>query len=371
MYLLERLLGITLYSITLFLVMLYIYKRKKIGKSLETYAIILSIMAFFYKPTETADLSRIYEAMEYFSNMSWDLFYSYLISTNTPMYLLYIYIIGKMEIKELLPAITAFFYYMNVFYILKRCIKRYRINNKFVPLILFFLMSFGQFLQVISGIRSMLAFSIVVRCIYEEVIEQKKIILNFFYYVFAFLLHPVGVVAVGIRLFYEIFCFKSKTYRQLAKKIFIVSGMIFIGIKIGIPYIESMLHTVEVYLEAGGYSYIWEYILSILHLVLIVFSLHKYKYYLKRNIKIRSLVKLIKFLIFIVCLLFFEYTTFQRFTVFISMLFLPVFAYILSIIQYNVFRNKTYIKIMICGSCLILLLACLRGNLSAYKFFIL
>ena len=371
MYLLERLLGISLYSTVLFLIILCIYRTKKIGRILEVYAIILSVMAFFYKPAETADLFRIYEAMEYFSDMSWDSFYNNLLITSTPAYLIYIRIIGKIGIKELLPAITAFLYYINVFYILKKSSQKYGINNKLVALVLFFFMTFGQFLQVISGIRSMLAFSIVTRCMYEEIIENKNFVFNLLKYIFAFCLHPVGVVSFVIRIFYEIFFLKAKKYSQLIRKFIVLLIVSVIGIKIAIPYILGMIHTIKIYLEPGGYSYIWEYILAVFHLILIIYSLYKYKYYLRKNRKINSLVKLIKFLITVVCLLFFEYSTFQRFTVFVSGLFLPVFVYILSIVQQDILKNKNYIKTMICGSVLILLLACLRGNLSAYKFFIL
>ncbi len=371
MYLIERLLGVMLYAVTLLCVMYYICHTKKIGKTLSVYALILAIMAFFYKPAETADLYRIYEAMDYFSHMPWEIFYKELLSTPTPAYLVYVRLIGKIGIKEFLPAITAFLYYTNVFYIIKRSAIKYKVSNKGTALVVLFLMSFGQFVQVISGIRSMLAFSIVARCMYEERIENKKVIFNIWKYIIAFLLHPVGVVACMIRLLYEVFYYKAKTYIQLIAKIMVIIGIVTLGIKTGMPYIENMLKAASGYMSSDGYSYIWEYLLAIIVLVLIIYSLYIFRKSLKKCKEIQLLVKLIKLLIFVVCILIFEYSTFQRFTVFISMLFLPIYTYILSNAEENILKNEQYIKIMIYVPIMILVLACLRGNLSAYKFFIL
>lgn len=371
MYLIERLTGVMVYSIVLFIVVYYIYKTRRLGKILGIYAIVLALMAFVYEPSVTADLYRIYDAMRYFSQMPWDMFQNELLSTATPAYLIYIRLIGSIGIQELLPAITAYIYYINIFYVIKRSALKYKVSNKSVALALFFLMSFGQFIQVISGIRSMLAFSIVVRCMYEEVIENKNPVINLWKYICAFLLHPVGVVACVIRIFYEIFCFKAKNYTQLMIKIVFIICIFLVGIFIALPYIENMLFAAQEYITNDGYSYIWEYCMSGIYLALMAYSLYKYKNYLKENKTIQSLVKLLKILICVICMLFFEYTIFQRFTVFISMLFIPIYIYILRLVEKNFLKNERYIKIMFYIPLMVLLLACLRGNLSAYKFFVL
>ena len=303
--------------------------------------------------------------------MPWEIFYKELISTPTPAYLVYVRLIGKIGIKELLPAITAFIYYINVFYVLKKSVIKYNVSNKRAALALLFFMSFGQYVQVISGIRSMLAFSIVVRCIYEEVIEGKKILFNIWKYIIAFLLHPVGVVACAIRVLYEVFFHKVKTYFQLVSKIIITIFVGIAGVKVGMPYIEHMFFAAGEYMSSRGYSYIWEYILAFIVLSLIIYSIYKFRKSLYKKIEICSLTKLVKILIFVVCVLVFEYSTFQRFTVFISMLFIPIYVYILSIAEKKLIENEKYIQIMFCTSLMMLALACLRGNLSAYKFFVL
>lgn len=371
MYLIERLSGITLYLVVLLCVVYYIYHTKKIGKVLVVYALILAVMAFFYKPTETADLFRIYEAMDYFSKMPWSIFYKEILSSATPAYLVYLRLVGKVGIQELLPAITAYFYYMNVFYVVKRSALKYSISNKSVSLIIIVIMSFGQFIQVISGIRSMLAFSIIVRCMYEEILENKNFLFNIWKYIIAFLLHPVGIVACVIRFFYEVFCFKARTYVQVLFKVIVILGSLFVSFKFGIPYIENMLNVAQGYIGNNIYSYFWEYLMASLYLIMIAYSLYKYRYYLRQDAKIYSLVKLLKILIVMLCVLFFEYSIFQRFAVFVSMLFIPVYAFILKKVEYNIIENEIYIKIMVYYPLSILLIACLRGNLSAYKFFVL
>lgn len=371
MYLIERLLGVALYLIVLLGTTYYIYHTKKLGKTLEIYAVILGVMAFFYEPAETADLYRIYEAMEYFTNMSWKKFCNEIVSTPTPAYLIYIRIIGKIGIKELLPAITAYIYYSNIFCVIKKCAFKYKVSNRSVSLVVLLLMSFGQFVQVISGIRSMLAFLIVVRCMYEEILENKRIIFNLWKYAIAFWLHPVGVAACGIRIFYEIFCYKSKNFLQLLAKGAGVLMTGILGLRFALPYIVSMLDKAEKYISGDIYGYIWEYIMAIVYLALIFYSLHKYKHYFEKNREIQSLVKLLKIMSFGVCIMILEYSIFQRFTVFISMLFLPIYIYILSKVEHAARKNEQYINIMIYCPIMILVLACVRGNLSGYKFFVL
>lgn len=61
-------------------------------------------------------------------------------------------------------------------------------------------MSVGTlYLQAISGIRTMLGFSIVFLCVYREYFEGKSVTWDLPFYIIAGLFHPAVLVLVGLR----------------------------------------------------------------------------------------------------------------------------------------------------------------------------
>ena len=376
MYLIERLVGLTVYVATLlfFCIILENKKNIKINKVLFIYTLVLSVIAFFFKPVSGNDLYRLNEIMDIYIQNNFNEIIEYAKNSTTPITVLYMYFIGKTGIIGLLPAITTFITYSNIFYVLKNSIKKYNLNNKRASIILFFLMSGGIFFETISGIRTLLAFSIIGRCIYDEFVENKKFFKNIILYVIACLIHPVAIALLIIRGVY----FIIKTSKTLTIKVFnIVVVIIFFGIlyKYGYVYVNSMIVKINEYVISGSFSYFWEYIIGILTMFVIIKIQIFYKKNLKRNNKnnINDLYKFSILLDFIIIIFSFEYNIYHRFILLNTIISIPIFVSAFAYID-DSSKKKQHINALnyvFYMNILILFLECARGNLTSLKFFIL
>ncbi|CUP17242.1 EpsG family protein [Clostridium disporicum] len=372
MYLMPRLFGITMYCLIMLIFIIALMVSKKSKFILFIYAIVLAVMAYFYVPSYTADLYRIYNMMEYYVSMPFNEVLSVAVTSETPAAILYYYYIGKTGFPNLLPSITALIYYGNVFSIITRVKRKYKLNRNSVSIIVLFVMAFGQYVQVISGIRNMIAFSIIAKCIYEEFIENKKIISNLWKYVIAILFHQSATIVFIIRIIYEISTFNRTSSKDKAFKVSGIFIIIVLGIKYGQGLFRTVLSSATHYLTRNVYFYFWEFLLTALHILLIIVLMQRYKKLLKSEKNVLCLYRYVKIMIIINLIFIFEYNTFQRFSVLISMLMIPLLGKILKNIEenYKIPFNKNTRVIILLFSIIILLLACVRGNLSALKFFV-
>ena len=69
-----------------------------------------------------------------------------------------------------------------------------------------------------------------------------------------------------------------------------------------------------------------------------------------------------------ICAFVYVYSIFQRYTVFISIVSIPVLMKSINTAQEN--KDVKYISALFTLAILILVIACVRGNLSGLKFFI-
>ena len=370
MYLFPRLVGVfTYFSITiLFFLLLVKCNKKNLGKILFVYTIILTIMGYFYVPAESADLSRIWSMMKDFSVNSLNDQIDFAFSTNIPLFHLFSYFISLTGIYSLLPAIASFVFYINSFYIIKDYSEKKNFSSLSIAMTVFVFMCFGQFVQVISGIRSMLAFSIIARCVYNEYINNKNILKDFVWYIIASMIHPAALALFLIHLLLTFIL--SNKFSRLKK---FVSTLIIILILLifGKDYVQEMVSSANSYLTEDSYSYIWEYIMAILYLILllVVFSNLKSVY-----VDLVLLKKYVCCFILIVFVFIPVYSIFQRYTVFISILSSPFFMEVINNGQVencvHKYSQNKLLQLVFLVSMFILILACSRGNLSGLKFFI-
>lgn len=369
MYLIPRLIGVfTYFVITIFFFLLLRKSNKKnVNQILFVYAIILSVIGFFYVPAQSADLSRIWDTMKDFSTNSFKELSDFALSTNIPFFYFSIYFISLTNIYSILPAIVAFIFYLNSFYIIKDYSKKKNFSSKTIAMTVFVFMCFGQFLQVISGIRSLLSFSIIARCIYDEYINNKSILKNISWYFIASTIHPAALALVLIHLIITLILSNKISKLKKMTSIFIIFLILII---FGHNYIEAMLSAAESYLSEESYSYIWEYIMALAYLILFLCTI------IKVNNNQNNLLLYKKYLIIfstITCLFISVYSIFQRYTVFISILASPLFMEAINAEQkcaeQSQYTSKKYLQLIFFGSLAILVLACARGNLSGLKFF--
>ena len=370
MYLFPRLVGVfTYFSITiLFFLLLVKCNKKNLGKILLVCSFILAIMGFFYVPAESADLSRIWSTMKDFSSNSFKEQLDFSFSTNIPLFHLFTYCISLTGVYSLLPAIVAFIFYLNSFYIIKDYSQKKEYSSLSIGMTFFVFMCFGQFVQVISGIRSMLAFSIIARCVYNEYINNKNILKNIIWYIIASAIHPAALALFLIHLLLTFIL--SNKFSRLKKivSIFIIVSILLI---FGKDYVQEMVSSANSYLTEDSYSYIWEYIMAILYLILLLVVLSNLK---SVYFDLVLLKKYVCCFILIVFVFIPVYSIFQRYTVFISILSSPFFMEVINNGQVencaHKYSQNKLLQLVFLVSMFILILACSRGNLSGLKFFI-
>ena len=121
--LIERLIGVCTYILTLGYFFNKIKKAssvKIINKNLNYYLITLCLLAFFYIPGESADLTRWREMSEVWSNFDFEWFWEHRIQTSSvPAGYLLVYLCQSTGINGILPMICAFGFFGNIFHILK------------------------------------------------------------------------------------------------------------------------------------------------------------------------------------------------------------------------------------------------------------
>lgn len=385
MFLFERLIGVGLYSLVLVLVCLSLVGKssKNIKGHLFLYSIILSVFAYHFVPYETADLYRINEYVVAFQQYSINSFWqTHVLQSDLGIAGILYWVVGKIGIPQLLPAITAFVCYSCIFYIIRRTAEKNQISGKNVAITLFFYMSIGTYMFVISGIRCMLGVSLLVFCFYRESVEKKFNILHIPLYILAALIHSFSAVLIAARFGLAIFDTKATVIRKIIYFIFFGAGILLVFHNFS-EYIGKIIAKADSYLNGDSYSYVWEYIIAIITCVVIVFVFSKW-----RIIKDESNIKLNVWFIYEIALLVislcvcYEFTIFHRITTYI----MPIIAlpFVMTALQKNDnARCEIYKRAEVVGtitlnltsgiifiSILLLLIACSRGSLCSLKFFI-
>lgn len=365
MFLIERLFGVACYSAALALIFITIFYRKlRVKDALIFYVIILSVFAYFYEPYETADLFRIINIMEQFSVYDLESFSKLTFADNTTPVAYWLYwLIGRIGNPGLLPAFATVMTYSITFYILYKSSKIYSIGNKSIAIILLFVMSTGNYIMVISNIRTMLAISLICFCFFRESILKSFRIWHILLYVLAALTHNLAIILIIIR--FAAFVFSSHLRRKW--KIIIMLFLTAVSVIIIVFFnwvLDSVFDKAVEYITGEMYSYIWEYIIGLLVLTIEVSAL-----FYKKNTKIRLKENTVYFVLCIIvaCVFINEFSIFYRMIVqFATILTIPLLASGFSMVDIKSKQSEVFYL-----SLLMLFIACFRGSLSSLKFFVL
>ncbi len=383
MYVFERLVGVAVFSFVLVVICLSLIGKssRQIKKILIVYTLILTVFAYFYIPYETADLYRINELVDSFSKLSFSKFMAKqkALGDRGIANVLY-WLIGKTGVPQLLPAIVTFVCYGCIFYVISKTAEKNEVSGKNVAITLFFYMSIGNYMFVIAGIRCMLGISLLAFCFFRENAEGKFNLLHLPLYFISAFVHPFAAVLIAARFIVSIFDTKSNT---LKKRIyFLVLGVgIILATYFLDGYLDEIVKKAKSYLGGDGYSYLWEYVLAILACFVMLAVLLK-----ARDIIAQSELKLnvwilYEIALFVVALFVcYEFTTFHRLTTYI----MPIIALPLLMTVLQSIDNKKKLGHISCSgtiinfgsgvilvSILLLFIACFRGSLCSFKFFVL
>lgn len=370
MYLKERIIGLIVFYSLLFLMTFFVSKSnnyKSIKKILIAYVLLLSIMAYFYLPNDSADLSRHFISLKLYSNMSTSDFINAISINSAPGALLYFRIIGKLNNIHLLPCITSFIYYGILFTLYFYFIKNYKINSKSAAFSLFLFMICGRFLGIISGIRNGLAFILIFCAIYREFFLDKKIISNVFLYLIAILIHPAALIIIFLRFLFILFEKNSLGFRIVNLIFLMIMGFVFY--KYNYYILDEAINKSNLYLSETTYFYIWEHIISLIYIVFYIITI----FIFNKKIKDKRITNLGNFIMIIniFCFIFiYEHSIFTRIQNFSSLLFLFYYMFVLNQLHINDKKMKVYSFLTYVIMFSILIISLTRGNISSLKFFI-
>ena len=370
--LIERLLGVAVYAGLLLVMYLAVRSAKNytsLCRILNTYVVLLCVMAFFYIPERSADLYRWREVfVEYgWADQSFSEFFDgQLIRTSTPIAYLYMYLINLTGIKGLLPAFCTLVFCGNAFYILKDLYRRHQVSARSISVALFFLMAGGGFLEVISGVRCFVSLSILARCFYDELFNDKPILKNIIWEGLAALIHSMAAVLLVGRLLFTLI---QKNRRPVEKVVNIVltAAIVLFVFQFGVDYIVAALSKAEYYAtNDDGYTFFWEYLIGAIVMFQFAFVLLKVRRTSKRMPEQHGMRNLIRFnlaLFAVELVLAFEYNMFHRLIMFSTLTMTPLTA-----VAVDDPHNRGLNRMIWLLSILVLFLACARGNMSGYKF---
>ena len=368
MFLIERMIGVTIYSVILLFVFQMIVSGKiKYKKMLNIYLVCLTIMACFYVPYKTADLYRIFEIIDLISNFKfYEFVQMFLVNTSSPLAYLIYWVFGRLGIARLLPGIVCFIVYSIIFYIIRIVAEKYEISEKSIALTVFFLMSTGSYIMVISNIRTMLALSLICYCYVRETVKKKFNILHVVLYFSAVLIHNLAVVVFVLRIVVFVFG-KKKKLTDYLMTIAILSIVMAMTIRYGNYLLDSVAEKALTYIGGDSYSYIWDYISGSITLLIELYILRLYKKNEKKEIVLSEYRKYLSITIFIAIIFCAEFSIYHRLlTYFCPILIIPLFMYTINNLRTQI-RAKYYLILSM--SMMILLLSCVRGSMSSLKFF--
>lgn len=369
-YFYERLSGVVLYAVVLLFFFFFILKKKtskNLTIALNAYMVVLAVMAFFYVPAPSADLSRWRIITAIWPDMPLSYYVNtLLLSTPTPTAYVMMYLCSLTRIDGLLPALCALIFFYNFFYILKDLNRRHNVSPSAIAYALLFVMSTGCFLEVISGVRCLVSLSILARCFYDELYNKKSLFKNIPWALIASLMHAMALVVYAIWLAFRLYTGTKRTGGfVLISRLVLLLGIVILSV--GQVYIiNSAINKALAFLTNGdSYSYIWEYLIRAIStglLIAVFYKLRNTKYTDNRA----AFFAFNLLLVFLEIVLCFEYSTSHRLT---SLSLLTCLPFLCSYVSED--NGKKVRKIVFTVSIVLLLLSCARGNLSGYKFFLL
>lgn len=372
--LIERLTGVTLYAGMLLVFFALLRKAKdykSVNKYLNIYLVVLTIMGFFYIPGETADLYRWLLISEEWVGLSFvEFLKTWALKMPTPVAYIIMYVCTSTSIKGLLPAVCSFIFHYNIFAIVKSLYKHECYTNKEIAYTLLLVMSMGRFLEAISGVRCLVGLSILANCFCKEFLSSEKLktfARNIPLALIACFMHLLAFALYAFRIIFLLL--ESETavkYNWLVK-----AGIVALCVIGGIichEYIIMIFEKAGSYLFGEKYYYIWEYIIAGMIYVLMTFVLYNvYKYNKMKQIKKYNDLIIFNLTLFILELATcFQYSMFHRLVTFSCVMMMPLVAYYLKIAG-----NEKKGNIILAVALVVLFVACVRGDLCAYKFFLL
>lgn len=372
MYIIERIISIAIFMAITLLTTYRLSSAKNIKQTkgiLIIYVVCLAVLSFFYVPAETADLTRLKEYINNtYQRMTFNEYLKMLLITPTYTTHTFYFVVAKIGVLELLSVIACIINYSIISYILLDYTKRKRITNFGIANAFFLYMVTGQFMEVISGLRSMCAFSLVFLCIYREFFQNKRIVSNILIYALAIGFHSAAVPLVIMRIGFLIIQKEDKIIKKIINKILFVAFFIILII-CGRGVLEETIFKANIYLTKDIFSYFWTQLSSGLVNTLFIYVYFSNKKIFKEKIHKNYIMFFIVMLIIDSVFGFIEYSIFRRYNRFLVMLILPLIMEKFNYDNRNIMsirKQETLYYVMLF---LIMMIEISRGDLCGVRYF--
>jgi hypothetical protein len=332
-------------------------------------------MAFFYKPYVTGDLYRIFEQMDYFASMDFNLFWkNFALESSTPVARLLFWIFGKIGVHSLLPAFSAFFCYSLIFYIIQKTKQLYDISNQTVAIVTFFMMTTSMYISVIGGIRMMVALSMVTFSFFRANVEKKIRLADILFFISSILIHAMSFVVIGVIALSLL----SDSQTKASQKAGYVLAIGIIGAVFIFKFSDTIRGVYQKFLDyvwGDKYSDPWEYVMGAIIIIALLLVFSEF-HHVRRTGDYSKISKCNSAAIYCVVLalcFFFEFSIFYRFGGHLAVLF-SIPSMMVSL-EKTKGRSSSLIKgidlrtLVILLSCIIAAVSCTRGSLCSLKFF--
>ena len=354
--------------------MLSVIKTRKMTKFILILClVVLCAFAYSYKPLTDVDLTRLQGTLPSYDNISFPEMIANMFSTVDYMRYFSFWIISKIGDTNLLQVMAALIYYSCIFYIMYDYYKNKNIANQALGRSFLIFMLFGQFIFVICGIRTAIAFSLFSLCVYREFFKDKRIISNTILYIISAGFHPAVIPVIIVRLFMAFFERKDKNTKKMPINKILIAIVLLILFSFGGDLIASIFDKTDGYINSVNYRNISEYLFSFFELMTCGLLLYAFPRIVKENneklLKYRKVV--IVFLI--ACIVFsFQYTFFTRYVRLVEIMILPI---LLSECQsrLTLYKNRrvciAYDLLFISVFVFAVLTCFLKANMSIYNMF--
>jgi len=378
MFLFERVFGFGTYMLILLFVCFLLAKTSISCKLiLRLYLVCLCIMAFLYKPYITGDLHKIYLQMDFFSQMSFSLFWdTFAIEDSLPPVARLLYwAIGKTGVNALLPTLTAFVCYSLVFYVINKTRELYSISNVNVAYVLFFIMTTSIYISTIGGIRMMLSLCFIAFSFFRGAIEKKTTIIEILLYALSALIHTMSFIVLGVCILISLFDSKRSFFRSVGYVLIMGAG-VWLVIANFSDIIYGLLYEKFTYYVLGeGYSDSWEYAMGVIIIVILILSFVEFRHLIRKDdyLAVKQYTSAMVWCIVIAICFYFEFSIFYRFGGQLAVLFsIPSLMVTLEETKGKasvLVSGVDFKSILVLLSVVIALISCTRGSLSSLKFF--
>lgn len=370
MFIAERLIGVGIYSFALVMVCFFLtYSTIGHRAILRCYTAALCVMAFFYQPHVTADLYRIYAMAREFAGWSFrDFFQLFVVTNSVPGARIFYWCAGRAGMVQLIPAMTSLVCFSCIFYMLSRSVERNGVGRRELSAALFFFMATGNYMMLISNIRTMLSASLIAYCFYRESVEKKYRFFHLALYAAAASVHNLGVVLIVLRLAAGLLDRQLTMGKRIVYMFSLGVAVLWIWRIMG-PVIAEKVRD---YVFGDRYSYFWEYVIGSIALMVELWVLRgvrrmerqeQEEYFGMRRFLLVCVLTALAF-----C---FEFSVFYRFVNCIgSILTAPLLMAVLQDKERKGEGGMAYAGVTGVSVCL-LFLSCCRGSLCSIKFFTL